>query len=221
MKTTRKWPIPRRCDWKAVRHLFQKYHGYKDAGNAGEVWACFERGKAVAAWTWQPPPPGAARLIAPECPSAVLSLSRMVATPRGEREWHISKPLRWIMRHGLDRGRWPSLITYADTGEGHSGHVYKCSGWKKDGEVESVRYGDPKRPEVRRSIYAAGKRKQGLVVVGRTVLIRFVHRVCPKGQEKMWIAKHGWRREFNGKYWRNGAKQYEWVRQGKAKGFFA
>jgi hypothetical protein len=59
----------------------------------------------------------------------VLALSRMVAVPAEQRRLkHISKALKRQMRL-IDRSRWPVLVTYSDESVGHTGHVYKCSGW--------------------------------------------------------------------------------------------
>lgn len=105
---------------------------------------------------WQPPPPGAASAVCPEAPFGALALSRMVALPRSERALrHISKPLRQQMRRLIDRTRWPVLVTYSDEGQGHTGHVYKCSGW-----TPTVRSHRPIRETVdgaRASSYSNGK----------------------------------------------------------------
>jgi len=78
----------------------------------------------VAAYAWQPPPPGASRAVCPEAPEGVLALSRMVAVPRDERRLqHVSTPLRRQMRVLIDRGRWPVLVTYSDEGQGHTGNA--------------------------------------------------------------------------------------------------
>jgi len=118
-----------------VKHLFERFHAYKSTGRlATYAYAVFEQGilgeRAVAAFVWQPPPPGAAKSVCPTCPQGVLALSRMVAVPPDERTLkHIAKPLRWQMRNLIDRTRWPVLVTYSDESVGHTGHVYKCSGW--------------------------------------------------------------------------------------------
>ena len=65
-----------------VRTLCEQFHGYGSAGNASVY--CFgvwEGNALVAAYAWQPPPPGAARAVCPEAPQGVLALSRMVAHP--------------------------------------------------------------------------------------------------------------------------------------------
>src|SRR4029079_6961235 len=120
-----------------VRGLFEEHHGYKSVSNSATYcFAVIEEGRAVAAYVWQPPPPGAARAVCPEAPQGVLSLSRMVAVKKTDRRLkHISKPLRRQMSYLIDRTRWPVLVTYSDEGqvndkgEPHNGFVYFCSGW--------------------------------------------------------------------------------------------
>lgn len=34
------------------------------------------------------------------------------------------------MKYEIDRTRWPVLVTYSNEGQGHTGYVYKCSGWE-------------------------------------------------------------------------------------------
>lgn len=116
----------------AVADLFRRFHVYKSVGKfQAYAFAVIEDGKPVAAFTWQPPPPAAARSVCEALPVGVLALSRMVAVPREERRLrHISKPLRRQMRVLIDRTRWPVLVTYSDESVGHTGYVYKCSGWQ-------------------------------------------------------------------------------------------
>jgi hypothetical protein len=86
----------RACDLPVVRALCVAHHGYASAGNnATYAFAVYENDRPVAAFVWQPPPPGAARSVCPESPGGVLALSRMVAVPHEQRRLaHISKPLR-------------------------------------------------------------------------------------------------------------------------------
>jgi hypothetical protein len=114
-----------------VAHLFAEHHAYRSTGNACTyAFAVIEDAAPVAAFLWQPPPPGASRSVCVECPQGVLSLSRMVAVPhKARRLRHVSKPLREQMLRRIDRTRWPVLVTYSDESVGHTGHVYRCSGW--------------------------------------------------------------------------------------------
>ena len=197
-----------------VRPLFETYHGYASVGRiAVYCFAVIEKDRIVAAYVWQPPPPGAADVICPEAPYAVLSLSRMVAVPREERDLnHVSRPLRYQMKNLIDRGRWPVLVTYSDASLGHTGHVYKCSGWEKTTASTRSYYTD--ETGSRTSCYSCGGRKTGLIYQGETILQRWEHRVCAPGSGAVWVYDSGWRREkIPGKYWKSGNPAFRWVRK--------
>lgn len=194
-----------------VKDLCAQHHGYRSAGSAMTyAFGVIENDRIVAAFAWQPPPPGAARKVCPEAPYGVLSLSRMVAVPKDQRTLnHISKPLKHQMRHLIDRSRWPVLLTYSDRGQGHTGHVYKCSGWLKTGENEVPYYVDANG--VRHSSYSNGfSGGRDLLKAGTTTIDRWEHwGVCPKGRADAWMAMHGWRRvPIVGKVWRSGNQAY-------------
>lgn len=192
--------------------LFEQYHGYKSVGaSLTYAFAVFEDGRPVAAFVWQPPMVGAARAVCPEVPSAVLALSRMVAVPRDQRNLrHISKPLRRQMRQLIDRGRWPVLITYSDASLGHTGHVYKCSGWQRTVTNRRTFYVDESGR--RRSRYANGARNVNLRVGGNTLLTRWEHWACPKDTVEAHMQNAGWARRATGKVWKSGNPRYRWVR---------
>lgn len=201
----------RQISKREVHELCEKYHGYGGAGNAMVyAFGVVENGEVVAAYAWQPPAPGAARSICPECPQGVLALSRMVAVPKDRRALnHISKPLRYQMRHMIDRSRWPVLVTYSDSGQGHTGHVYKCSGWQKTSESDVPFYIN--NEGVRTSYYSNGvSGGRNLVKGGITTITRWEHwGYCPKGLADAWMGMHGWRRvPVEGKTWRSGNQAY-------------
>jgi hypothetical protein len=223
-----------------VRALCEKFHGYEGSGDvAVYAFGVLENGpigpvdvvrpnglRVVMATAWQPPPPGAAKSVCPEAPQGVLALSRMVAVPRDDRELqHISKPLRWQMRdaRAIDRTRWPVLVTYSDEGQGHTGHVYKCSGWQKTTRRRVRIFEDENG--VRSSSYANGASgKRGLRAVGHTWIQRWEHWVMPFDATRddrveasqralIWMTSHGWRREpVPGKVWRSGSQAFRYVR---------
>ena len=210
----------RPCVLAEVDALCRRFHGYGAArASATYCFAVYEDGEAVAAFAWQPPPPGAAKNICPEAPAGVLALSRMVATPREARRLrHISKPLRRQMLRLIDRGRWPVLVTYHDEGQGHTGHVYKCSGWEltRLGEQRAV-YTDAAGN--RASRYANGKTGgRRLTITGHTRIHRWEHWACAGGDAAKWMARHGWYREaIPGKVWRSGNPAHRWVRRHHAR----
>lgn len=197
-----------------VRSLCEKYHGYGTAGGASVLcFGVFEEERLVAAYSWQPPPPGAARAVCPEAPQGVLALSRMVAVPREERKLnHVSKPLRRQMHTLIDRTRWPVLLTYSDEGQGHTGHVYKCAGWAATSKTKRPFYLN----EVgkRASSYSNGKHGTRLLTKGGdTTIQRWEHWICPRGEALVWMESHGWKRmAIVGKVWRSGNQAYTYAR---------
>ena len=198
---------------ETVRDLCARYHGYGGAGGVSVYsWAVVEDGKPIAGFCWQPPAPGAAASVCGEQPAGVLALSRMVAVEKTDRSLkHISKPLRVQMRRMIDRTRWPVLVTFSDEGQGHLGHVYKCSGWEKTTRKRVPIF---ENAEGRRtSRYSNGKTGgRDLTRVGWTWVQRWEHWVCAKGEAAEWMARHGWRRIANGRTYRSGAPAFRWER---------
>ena len=197
-----------------VRCLCEQFHGYGSAG--GSATYCFgviEGNSLVAAYAWQPPPPGAAKNICPEAPQGVLALSRMVAVPKDQRKLnHVSKPLRRQMKMLIDRTRWPVLVTYSDEGQGHTGHVYLCSGWEPTSKAQNPFYLDENGR--RASSYSNGKSGgRKLTRGGKTTIQRWEHWTCERGQAGEWMLLHGWvRRAIPGKVWRSGNQAFTYVK---------
>lgn len=193
-----------------VRYLCEQFHGYGSAGNtAVYAFGVFECGWIVAAYAWQPPPPGAAKAVCPEAPHGVLALSRMVAVPIEKRILrHVSRPLRRQMRSVIDRSRWPVLLTYSDEGQGHTGYVYKCSGWQHTSTERRPVFVtvDGKRA----SSYSNGRHgSRELRAAGYTTIKRWEHWICERGQAADWMATAGWQRiPIPGKTWRSGNQAY-------------
>lgn len=192
----------------AVTHLFTEHHAYASIGKmATYVFAVLEGGAPVAAFMWQPPAPGAAKSVCAACPQGVLALSRMVAVPRAQRELrHISKPLRAQMRRLIDRTRWPVLVTYSDESVGHTGHVYKCSGWRPTVRKQVDTFTVDGR---RVSSYSNGasKRPAG-AVAAKAWLQRWEHWITE--EPAALLATH-WRRvAILGKRWASGSQAHRY-----------
>ncbi len=204
----------RPCGVSVVADLVARFHGYGSMGrSATYAFAVYEEDEPVAAYAWLPPPVGAAKSVCPEAPSGVLALSRMVAVPKDQRRLaHISKPLRRQMHRLIDRSRWPVLVTYSDEGQGHTGHVYKCSGWQKTTRNKSRVFLDVAGH--RASSYANGKTgARDLTRAPDTMIQRWEHRVCAPGQAAEWMARAGWQRvPVPGKVWASGSPAYRWVK---------
>lgn len=204
----------RPCKLEEVEELCQEHHGYAGAGDvAAYTFGVYEEGRMVAGYAWQAPAFGSAKKACPVAPWAVLSLSRTVAVPKGERRLkHVSKPLMVQMKKLIDRGRWPGLDTHSDRGEGHTGYVYMCSGWQCKGPSKRPTY---TLNGVRVSSYANGRHRiPPGAVKGSTILDRWESWVCPPSDALEWTAAHGWCHEpIPGKVWRSGRQAYRVVQR--------
>lgn len=201
---------------REVLPLFEKHHIYAGLSKSLTYCFCLEvDSEIIAAFAWQPPPPGAARSVCQEAPHAVLSLSRMVATPAAERQHlsqsegrHISKPLKRQMCSMIDRGRWPVLVTYSDEGCDHDGYTYRCSGWVATKRNLRQQFVDTEG--VRTSTYANGRHDASrLTSIGSHYCQRWEHWACDRGTAATWLAANGWKRvEVPGKRWKSGAQAF-------------
>ena len=82
---------------------------------------------------WIPPTKSAALATYPTNWRGVLSLSRLVIVPdvpKNACTFLLGRSMKMI-----DRQRWPCLVTYADTWQGHDGGIYKASNWKYEGQT--------------------------------------------------------------------------------------
>ena len=197
-----------------VRGLCARYHGYGSSGKvAVYAFGVFEGERLVAAYAWQPPAPGAAKSVSPNAPHTVLALSRMVAVPKAARLLkHVSKPLRVQTKRLIDRTRWPVLVTYSDSSLGHTGYVYQCAGWQRDGVTTTKIYENAQGE--RTSRYSAGKTSvRGLTSVGTAEIQRWTKREVPAGDEGLYCDRYWERVPVPGKFWRSGNQAHTWVRR--------
>lgn len=197
-----------------VSDLFARFHAYKSTGGvAVYAFAVVEDQRPIAAFLWQPPPPGAARSVCPSLPHGVLALSRMVAVPREERRLrHISKPLRHQMLRLMDRTRWPALVTFSDESVGHTGHVYMCSGWQKTSRrrTQTLTTLDGRRV----SRYSDGKAANHVDVThGMAWIQRWEQWACEPANVVEYFHRHWDRVAIPGKTWRSGAQAYTYARR--------
>jgi len=98
-------------------------------------WHWYAQSVGVA-W-WLPPTKVAAQSWAGDDWQGVLSLSRLViepGVPKNACSFLLAKSARLI-----DRARWHTLVTYADSWRGHTGAIYRAAGWEYCGETEPSR----------------------------------------------------------------------------------
>lgn len=73
-----------------------------------------------------------------ELPAGPLMLTRLAVhpdVPTNGASFLLGRSMKMI-----DRQTWPVLVTYADTGQGHTGAIYKATNWTYDGMGGSVVY---------------------------------------------------------------------------------
>lgn len=88
---------------------------------------------ARGAALWIPPTKTAAQALAGDEWEGVLSLSRLVVAPEigtNGASFLLGRSMKLI-----DRTRWPVLVTYADTNQGHTGAIYRATNWLEHGPV--------------------------------------------------------------------------------------
>lgn len=129
------WPIP---DHGIAVRLIRAWHYSEGAPNTstyrhGLYPAEFTLGDPHGVALWIPPTMSAAEHVAPGRARAVLALSRLViepGMPTNSASFLLGRSMRLI-----DRDRWPVLVTYADTAQGHTGAIYRATNWTCDGPV--------------------------------------------------------------------------------------
>lgn len=91
------------------------------------------RGDLLGVALWIPPTRAAAETVAGDGWQGVMCLSRFAVVdeaPHNAESYLLGRSMRLI-----DRRRWPVLLTYADTAEGHVGTIYKATNWECLGPV--------------------------------------------------------------------------------------
>lgn len=84
------------------------------------------------AW-WIPPTRSAGEALAGDRWEGVLALSRLAIRPDVP-----SNACSYLLAHSvrmIDRSRWHTLVTYADSWRGHKGGIYRAAGWEYRGET--------------------------------------------------------------------------------------
>lgn len=126
-----------KADWEVrdvplavARRLVVDHHYAKGGSNTGTfVHGLVHRqtGKCFGVAWWIPPTKGAAMTVNTDW-RRVLTLTRMVMIPGALKNSCSFLLARSVKQIEAD-GRFLSLVTYADEGEGHVGTIYKAANW--------------------------------------------------------------------------------------------
>jgi hypothetical protein len=133
----------RRSDWLVgaitqadAREAVERWHYAQGCPNTSvyrhALYMVGEEDKVYGVAMWLPPTPTAARSVG-GTPRTVLSLTRLViapGVPTNGASFLLGRSMKLI-----DRELYPILLTYADTGHGHTGAIYKATNWECLGEV--------------------------------------------------------------------------------------
>lgn len=118
------------CDQALALSLIVRHHYARGASNTSTNTHGLYRKTDMAlfgvTW-WLPPIRGAALSVCKAKPKSVLSLSRLVILPDAPKN---SATFLLARSERLLSPAWEVLLTYADTWQGHTGTIYRASGWK-------------------------------------------------------------------------------------------
>lgn len=119
------------CPQQDAKELIEKYH-YAKGTSKVRVYThgLYEKstGDLVGAAWWLPPTRVACESVNKEQWKKVLSLSRLVVLPHvptNGASFLVGQSIRLIKKEG----RFVSLVSYADSSQGHEGAIYKATNW--------------------------------------------------------------------------------------------
>lgn len=125
-------------DHEVALELVQEFHyakgGSKQAVYRHGLFHVSNPDEALGVAWWLPPTKAAAASVASHW-QGVLSLTRLVLRPEvptNGASFLLSQSVKIIKR---DK-RWHTLLTYADSGQGHTGGIYRASNWTYLGTVK-------------------------------------------------------------------------------------
>lgn len=118
-----------------ARPLVERYHYSAGASKtAAHIDGLYDnnQGALVGVAWWLPPTKVAALSVATD-PNSVVGLSRFVLAP-----FLPPNAASFFLAASMKRvpGRYRTLLTYADQGQGHTGHIYRVTGWEYLGETQ-------------------------------------------------------------------------------------
>ena len=136
-------------------------------------------GSIMGVCVWLCPTQRACKTVDPDNWKRVLALSRLAihpSVPKNACSFTMARSIELIRRDG----RFRSLVSFADSAQGHTGHIYRASGWTYCGvTVATPLWVDPLTGAMRsisatRNYTVAEMRERGLIFKGRFVKHKFV-----------------------------------------------
>lgn len=188
----------RKADWvvldvpehAAVVEFFERVHYAKGAPNTStyrhglyRTALAPLRGELEGAALWIPPTKNAALSVDSDW-QGVLALSRFAIAeecPVNAASFLLGRSMQMI-----DRRRWPTLLTYADTSQGHTGMIYRATNWEYVGVVTAgdtwVNHAGVQRGRKRGGVTLSASQMRELGFERRAAApkIKFVHRARHK-----------------------------------------
>jgi len=137
---------------------------------------------------WLPPTKPAAESVNRDNWRGVLSLSRLCVAdevPRNGASYLLGRSMRLI-----DRAKWPTLLTYADTAYGHTGAIYLATNWTRIGLVKGsdawVTATGERRGRKRggRNLSSQDMRDAGFLRLPTRPKVKFVHNLEGRRDER-------------------------------------
>lgn len=170
--------LVRPVDVGVARRLVERFHYAEGAPNTRTyLHGMFRVGADLfdeqclgVAW-WLPPILNAAKSTYPVNPAGVLALSRLAISP--EVPANAASFLLARSRKLLDRERWPALVTFADTSQGHTGAIYRADNWTYDGETRPEALYKLNGRQVSRKIGAITRTHAEMLALGCEMVGRF------------------------------------------------
>ena len=165
--------------------FIEQHHYSRSAANTSTVkHGLYRDGEMCGAILWMPPTKVTAQSVVRGTRfdwRQVLSCSRLAVhpdTPHNAASHLLGRSMR-----AIDREKWPALVTYADTGHGHTGSIYRATNWICFGEVPPSHGGiwigpdgeqrGPKRGN--RTLTVAEMKALGFTRLPNSPKIKFVH----------------------------------------------
>lgn len=116
------------------------------------------------------PPPGVSKRYGKK----TLCFTRMCAVNSDQRSFRLRNVIKKVLKSKIEKSRFDTVVTYADTSLGHTGYIYKISGFQFDGEVLAKKL---EIDGIRVSRYNNGKSVYKDVEKTTIKLLRFVKRL--------------------------------------------